>query len=80
MAGNHSGSPGSNLAWDRSDLAVVLTCSAWHWRAHAGAQRSYLKTLSEEAREDFDEQLTKAEASRRIDELQQKTGRGQTTH
>jgi hypothetical protein len=42
-----------------------------------GAQRSYLKTLCEEAREDFDDQLTKAEASRRIDELQAKTGRGQ---
>ena len=41
-----------------------------------GAQRSYLKTLSEEAKEDFDENLTKAEASVRIDELQQKTGRG----
>lgn len=41
-----------------------------------GAQRSYLKTLSEEAGEDFDENLTKAEASKRIDELQQKTGRG----
>jgi hypothetical protein len=41
-----------------------------------GAQRSYLKTLSEEAKEDFDEKLTKAEASKRIDELQQKTGRG----
>ncbi|HEX9959382.1 MAG TPA: DUF3072 domain-containing protein [Pyrinomonadaceae bacterium] len=41
-----------------------------------GAQRSYLKTLSEEAKEDFDEKLTKAEASVRIDELQQKTGRG----
>ncbi|NDZ16009.1 DUF3072 domain-containing protein [Variovorax sp. WS11] len=41
-----------------------------------GAQRSYLKTLSEEAKEDFDETLTKAEASRRIDELQAKTGRG----
>jgi len=41
-----------------------------------GAQRSYLKTLSEEAKEEFDENLTKAEASRRIDELQQKTGRG----
>jgi hypothetical protein len=45
-----------------------------------GAQRSYLKTLSEEAREDFDEKLTKAQASKRIDELQEKTGRGQTTH
>ncbi len=41
-----------------------------------GAQRSYLKTLSEEAHVDFDEHLTKAEASRRIDELQRITGRG----
>jgi hypothetical protein len=41
-----------------------------------GAQRSYLKTLSDEAGEEFDESLTKAEASKRIDELQQKTGRG----
>ena len=41
-----------------------------------GAQRSYLKTLSEEAKVDFDEQLTKAEASKRIDELQEQTGRG----
>ena len=41
-----------------------------------GAQRSYLKTLCEEAKEAFDENLTKAEASKRIDELQQKTGRG----
>lgn len=43
-----------------------------------GAQRSYLKTLSDEAGEPFDENLTKAEASKRIDELQQKTGRGVT--
>jgi hypothetical protein len=42
-----------------------------------GAQASYLKTLSEEAGEEFDEGLTKAEASRRIDELQARTGRGQ---
>lgn len=41
-----------------------------------GAQRSYLKTLSDEAKEEFDENLTKAEASKRIEELQQKTGRG----
>jgi hypothetical protein len=41
-----------------------------------GAQRSYLTTLSEEAKEDFDETLTKAEASIKIEELQQKTGRG----
>ncbi len=41
-----------------------------------GAQRSYLKTLCEEAKEPFDESLTKAEASKRIDELQEITGRG----
>jgi len=41
-----------------------------------GAQASYLKTLSDEAGEQFDENLTKAEASKRIEELQQKTGRG----
>ena len=41
-----------------------------------GAQASYLKTLSEEAHEAFDDSLTKAEASMKIDELQEKTGRG----
>jgi len=41
-----------------------------------GAQKSYLKTLSEEAGEPMDENLSKAEASKRIDELQQRTGRG----
>ncbi len=41
-----------------------------------GAQKSYLKTLSDEAGEEFNENLSKAEASKRIDELQHKTGRG----
>jgi hypothetical protein len=41
-----------------------------------GAQASYLKTLSQEAGEPFDENLSKADASRRIEELQAKTGRG----
>ncbi len=41
-----------------------------------GAQASYLKTLSEEAGEPFDQSLTKAEASKMIDALQGKTGRG----
>jgi DUF3072 family protein len=41
-----------------------------------GPQRSYLQTLSREAGAEFDDGLTKAEASRRIDELQQQTGRG----
>lgn len=41
-----------------------------------GAQRSYLQTLADEAGEVIDFNLTKAEASKRIDELQHKTGRG----
>ncbi|HEX8373379.1 MAG TPA: DUF3072 domain-containing protein [Chthoniobacterales bacterium] len=42
-----------------------------------GPQMSYLKTLSQEAGVEFDEKLTKAEASKRIDALQAETGRGQ---
>lgn len=41
-----------------------------------GPQRSYLQTLCREAKEEFDDSLTKAEASKRIEELQAKTGRG----
>ena len=41
-----------------------------------GAQASYLKTLWEEAGEAFDPDLSKAEASKRIDALRAKTGRG----
>ena len=41
-----------------------------------GAQESYLKTLASEAKENIDTDLTKAEASEKIEELQDKTGRG----
>jgi hypothetical protein len=61
---------GSNLEKDPAD-----------WKTGdepmTAAQASYLKTLSDQAGEPFEEDLTKAEASRRIDELQQRTGRGQ---
>ncbi len=43
-----------------------------------GAQRSYLHTLAEEAHEEVDDTLNKADASKRIEELQAKTGRGRT--
>jgi hypothetical protein len=46
--------------------------------AMTAAQASYLRTLSQEANEPFDENLTKAQASKRIDELQEKTGRGRS--
>jgi hypothetical protein len=41
-----------------------------------GAQASYLDTLAREAGEEAPRDLTKAEASKRIDELQDETGRG----
>jgi hypothetical protein len=40
-----------------------------------GAQASYLETLCEEAGEEFDPDLSKAGASKRIDALRAKTGR-----
>jgi hypothetical protein len=41
-----------------------------------GPQLSYVSTLAQEAGVDVPENLTKADASKLIDELQQKTGRG----
>jgi len=41
-----------------------------------GAQESYLHTLAAEAHEEVPQDLSKADASRMIDELQEKTGRG----
>ena len=61
--------PGSNAIKDPDDWTTGD-------EKMTGAQASYLKTLSEEAGEEFDPEMTKADASRRIDELQAKTGRG----
>ena len=51
-----------------------------HWitgdEPMTGAQASYLQTLSEEAGEEFDAELSKADASKAIDALQEETGRG----
>lgn len=44
-----------------------------------GPQASYPQTLCQEAGEEFDQSLSKAAASKRIDELQTKTGRGGDT-
>ena len=40
------------------------------------AQKSYLGTLASEADEPVPDDLSKADASKRIDELQDETGRG----
>lgn len=45
-----------------------------------GVQASYLKTLSDEAGEEFNENLTKPEASKHIDQFQHKTGRSLNTN
>ena len=42
-----------------------------------GAQASYLHTLAQEAHEPVESELTKAEASKEIDRLRDKTGRAQ---
>ncbi len=39
-----------------------------------GAQRSYLHTLASDADESVDDNMTKAEASKKIDELRDETG------
>jgi len=41
-----------------------------------GAQESYVHTLAREAGEPVDDGMTKAEASKKIEELQEQTGRG----
>lgn len=41
-----------------------------------GPQRSYLQTLAQEAGREIPDDVTKAQASDLIDELQQQTGRG----
>lgn len=60
---------GSNLEKDPNDWVTGE-------EPMTGAQASYLKTLSEQADESFDPNLTKAQASQRIDELRERTGRG----
>ena len=39
-----------------------------------GAQRSYLHTLADDVKEPVDDNMTKAEASKKIDELRDETG------
>ena len=63
--------PPSNAVKDPEDWATGE-------ETMTGAQASYLKTLCQGAGEEFDPSLTKAEASKRIDELQEKTGRGKS--
>jgi len=71
----------SDQTVDKSDIGGNAEKDPDDWvtgdEKMTGAQKSYLATLSEEAGEPMDETLSKADASKRIDELQEKTGRGQ---
>ena len=60
--------PGSNTEKDPEDWVTG-------GEPMTGAQASYLKTLSEEAGEEFDENLSKADASKKIDELKNRSPR-----
>ena len=60
--------PGSNTEKDPEDWVTG-------GEPMTGAQASYLKTLSEEAGEELDENLSKADASKKIDELKNRSPR-----
>jgi hypothetical protein len=68
----------SGITADRENSNAIKDPDDWKTgdEEMTGAQRSYLQTLAEEAGEEVDPNLTKAEASKRIEELQRKTGRG----
>ncbi len=63
---------------DGTDPTAVKDPAEWTTGAEpmTGPQKSYVHTLAREAGEPVDDDMTKAEASEKIDELQEKTGRG----
>jgi hypothetical protein len=73
MGGGDVTPPPDSPAWDATKDPDTWTTGD---EPMTGPQRSYLETLSREAGEPFDDSLTKADASKRIDELQERTGRG----
>jgi hypothetical protein len=62
---------------DQSDSALQRDPDEWKTgdEPMTAAQRSYLETLCRETGEQFDESLTKADASKRIDELRERSPR-----
>ena len=66
---DQTNNPPSNLQKDPDDWVTGE-------EPMTAAQHSYLTLLAQEANEPVPDGLTKAEASKRIDELQERTGRG----
>ena len=69
MSANNKATPAPNPEKDPDDWVTGD-------EQMTGPQASYLKTLAQEAGEEFDPNLSKAEASKKIDALQHETGRG----
>ena len=71
---------GETLGGERPDASTTASKDPEQWvtgdEPMTGPQRSYLDTLAREAGEELPADLTKAEASKHIDRLQQETGRG----
>ncbi|HEX8464560.1 MAG TPA: DUF3072 domain-containing protein [Abditibacterium sp.] len=78
MAENNTSNETANAIDSADNSNAVKDPDTWATgdEEMTGAQKSYLKTLSDQAGEPFDDTLSKAEASKKIDELQHKTGRG----
>lgn len=66
---------------DKNDVPATAEKDPADWTTGdepmTGAQKSYLQTLATEAGEEVPGDLSKADASKKIDELQSQTGRGQ---
>jgi hypothetical protein len=64
---------------ENTDITGALQKDPNEWKTGdepmTAAQRSYLETLARDTGEEFDETLTKAEASKRIDELRDRSPR-----
>jgi hypothetical protein len=67
----------TNQHSDANDGALQKDPDEWKTgdEPMTAAQRSYLETLARDSGEEFDESLTKAEASKRIDELRERSPR-----
>jgi hypothetical protein len=72
--------PGRDFDPDRSNLQKDPDDWVSGDDPMTGAQASYLQTLCEEAGEPFDPSLSKADASKRIDELRVRTGKPDARH
>src|SRR5215204_642104 len=68
----------TNMATKKTDNTAAKDPAEWVTgdEPMTGPQESYLGTLAREAGAEVPDDLTKAEASERIEELQEETGRG----